>query len=91
MTTTLFPEEVRNLVLRTFRDFWVDDESLESLSEEILVREGKYLGRSYRIEGMMAMWMIEVGILQFYDAEGDMLRTINLLERLEPEPQAMAA
>jgi hypothetical protein len=33
----------------------------------------------------MAMWMIRVGILQFYDAEGDMLCTINLVRELEPQ------
>jgi hypothetical protein len=32
----------------------------------------------------MAMWMIEVGLVQFYDADGNMLRTINLFKELEP-------
>ena len=34
MTTTLSPEEVRRLVVRTFRDFWADEEDLETLGEE---------------------------------------------------------
>ena len=88
MTTTMTPEEVRQLVERTLREFWVNDEDLNSLSEEILVHDGKYLGRSYRTEDMMAMWLVEVGILQFYDAEGDMLQTINLLQRLQPQRMA---
>jgi hypothetical protein len=32
----------------------------------------------------MAMWMIEVGLVQFYDANGNMLRTINLFEEVKP-------
>jgi hypothetical protein len=37
----------------------------------------------------MAMWLVEVGIVQFYDAEGNILQTVNLFE--EREPQRMAA
>jgi hypothetical protein len=31
------------------------------------------------------MWLVEVGILQFYDAEGAMLATVNLLQKVVPE------
>ena len=42
------------------------------------------MARSYRTDGLMAMWLVEVGIVQFYDADGAMVRTINLLEEMEP-------
>lgn len=32
--------------------------------------------------------LVEVGIVQFYDAEGNMLRTVNLFEELRPIPIA---
>jgi hypothetical protein len=32
----------------------------------------------------MATWLVEVGIVQFYDARGNMLRTVNLFEELQP-------
>jgi hypothetical protein len=54
------------------------------LEETILIDGGKCAARSYRLDGLMAMWLIEVGILQFYDADGAMLRTINLFQELEP-------
>ena len=54
------------------------------LEETILIDDGKYTARSYRVEGYMAMWLLEVGIVQFYDAEGNMLATVNLLKELEP-------
>ena len=37
----------------------------------------------------MAMWLIDVGLVHFYDADGYMLRTINLFE--EARPLKMAA
>lgn len=76
--------EVREVVERTFQALGVDDYALEELDETILLQDGQYLARSYRVEGMMAMWLIEVGIVQFYDADGGMLRTVNLLEETQP-------
>ena len=37
----------------------------------------------------MAMWLMGIGIVQFYDADGNMLATMNLLE--EAVPQQMVA
>ncbi|HUY90282.1 MAG TPA: hypothetical protein VMV10_16215 [Pirellulales bacterium] len=81
--------EVRRLVVRTFEDFGADHEALGDLNETILIDDGRYRGRSYRAEEWLAMWLVEIGLLQFYDAKGNMLLTINLFE--EWEPQRMAA
>jgi hypothetical protein len=78
------PFEVRQLVARTFQVLGARGRSPEDLDESILIQDGKYMARSYRVDGLMAMWLIEVGIVQFYDAGGSMLRTINLLEETEP-------
>lgn len=76
--------EVREVVEQTFQALGVDPFALEDLDETILIQEGRYMARSYRLDSMMAMWLIDVGLLQFYDADGGMLRTINLLEETEP-------
>ena len=55
------------------------------ISESIVIDEGRYVARSYRIEGYLAMWLVAVGILQFYDDCGRMLATINLFEALRPQ------
>jgi hypothetical protein len=34
---------------------------------------------------MFAMWMIDVGVLQFYDVDGEMLHTVNLFTELQPQ------
>jgi hypothetical protein len=88
MTIAPQPEQVRKLVARVFAEFGVDVGNLLDLNETLLVTSGRYVARSYRAEGLMAMWLLRAGIVQFYDAEGTMLRTVNLLKRLRPHPVA---
>ena len=54
----------------------------------ILVDGGRCAGRSYRAGDHMAMWLVDIGIIQFYDGEGNMLQTINLLRELELDRMA---
>jgi hypothetical protein len=83
------PEEVRQLVVETLERLGVAMFRLPALKETILIDDGRYVARSYRLDGYLAMWLIGVGLVQFYDEEGTMLCTINLC--LELEPQRMAA
>ena len=89
MRTDPLPHEVRELVVQAFQGFDVDICSALELDETVLIDDGRYAARTYRVDGYMAMWLVEIGIVQFYDAEGAMLLTVNLLE--EFEPQRMAA
>ena len=84
MRTDPLPHEVRELVLRMFQDFGVCIFSAMEIDESILVDDGRYTARSYRADDYMAMWLIEIGIVQFYDSDGAMLLTVNLSEELEP-------
>ena len=68
-----------------------EDEELVTepqVAETMLIDEGCFVARTYRIEGYMAMWLISAGIVQFYDAEGRMLLTINLFRSLRPQRMA---
>jgi hypothetical protein len=78
------PHEVRRLVVQSFQALGTAIPNLFDLQETVLIDDGKCAARTYRVDGLMAMWLVEVGIVQFYDAEGTMLRTVNLLQRLEP-------
>jgi hypothetical protein len=91
MRTDPLPHEVRELVLRTFESFDVPIYSPWDLDETIVIDEGRYSARTYKIDDYMAMWLVEIGIVQFYDDEGNMLLTVNLLEELEPQRMRMAA
>jgi hypothetical protein len=81
--TTHQPSDIRTLVFQTFLEFDVHEDSLAQLEERLLIDDGRYIARSYRAEYLMAMWLVEVGLLQFYDSEGNMLRTINLFDEFE--------
>jgi len=83
------PAEVRRLVVKVFGNLGAPPPSLFDLEEEILIDEGRYLGRCYRADEFMAMWLAEIGLVQFYDSEGHMLRTMNLFK--EVAGQRMAA
>ena len=88
MRTDPQPCEVRALVSRTFSEIGTRIHAPSELDETILIHDGKYYARSYRADGLMAMWMVEVGIVQFYDADGNMIRTVNLFQRFQPQKMA---
>ncbi len=88
MTVAPQPHDVRRLVIQIFEELGAAMPTLFDLEETILIDDGRYTARSYRVEGYMAMWLLEVGIVQFYDAEGNMLATVNLLKELEPVKMA---
>ena len=87
MHPTPSPNLVRELVVEQFRRYGVGE--VHEPAETILIRDGRYRGRSYRADGFLAMWMIEIGLLQFYAADGEMLATIHLFDR--PISQRAAA
>jgi hypothetical protein len=76
------------MILEQFARFGLD--ASQAPAETILIRDGRYRGRSYRAGGMLAMWMVEIGLVQFYDADGEMLATIHLNHRPGNERRAAA-
>jgi hypothetical protein len=88
MTISPNPDSIRTIVFRTFLELDVDENALTDLDERIVLDEGRYVARSYRVDEYLAMWMIDVGLVQFYDHIGNMLRTVNLFEEIEPQRMA---
>lgn len=80
--------EVRQVVRQTFADLGIADDLVDDLNEIILINDGKYRGRSYQTEGYFAMWLIDAGLIQFYDDDGNMLATVNLFNEIEPQRMA---
>jgi hypothetical protein len=58
---------------------------IAEIAETIVIDRGRPVARSYRTEGYLAMWLLAVGIVQFYDDRGRMLATVNLFESLRPQ------
>jgi hypothetical protein len=88
MTISPDPQQIRTIVFRTFLELDVAESMLADLDERIVLDDGRYVARSYRIDEYLAMWMIDVGLVQFYDERGNMLRTVNLFEEIEPQRMA---
>ncbi|MCE9632204.1 MAG: hypothetical protein K8S94_16015 [Planctomycetia bacterium] len=80
--------DVRGLVSRHFLKLGVDVVDVDDLQENIRIDRGRCVARCYRVAELFAMWMIDVGVLQFYDADGEMLHTVNLFTELQPQRAA---
>jgi hypothetical protein len=84
MTVAPHPGQVRSLVVSTLQSFGANVFSDLQVEETLLVQDGRCMARSYRTCDHFAMWLVEVGLLQFYNAEGDVLLVLNLLEGAAP-------
>jgi hypothetical protein len=80
--------DVRGLVARHFLQLGADAEDVADVQENIRIDRGRCVARCYRVAEMFAMWLIDVGVLQFYDADGEMLHTVNLFTELLPHRAA---
>ncbi len=76
-------ESVRRLVIKTFVDLGTEHSSLWDLEETVSIDEGRIVARSYLLDNLFAMWLIDVGIVQFYDSDGNMLRTVSLFDPVD--------
>lgn len=73
---------------QVFAGLGAEPASLSELDETLLVDRGRCVARSYAVGGLMAMWLVEVGLVQFYDAAGNMLRTVGLVGHSQPRRRA---
>lgn len=88
MTVVPHAPMIRQLVSRVFHELGVRAGHLGNLRERIRIDRGRYVSRTYRAGDLMAMWLVDYGLLQFYDHDGQMLKTVNLLEELHEEEAA---
>ena len=88
MRVHMHAADVRRLVVRNFLDLGANEIDVSDLQENIRIDQGRCVARCYRISEMFAMWMLEIGVLQFYDADGEMLQTMNLFNEQQPHRAA---
>ncbi len=82
-------KHVRRLVVEAFEAFGGQELGPLDLEETLLIDAGRCAARSYRAGPLMAMWLVDVGVVQFYDAEGNMLATRDFC--CDPQPMRKAA
>ena len=88
MNAVVLPENVSQLVAKTFRQFGARLHRPSDLDETVIVADGQSVARTYRADGLMAMWFINEGIVQFYDADGDLLPMVRVWETTQPQRAA---
>ena len=88
MKANLLPDDIRELVRQVFVRLGAEAASLCQLEETLLVDQGRCAARSYALGDLMAMWLKDVGLVQFYDADGNMLGTLSLRDHAEPRRKA---
>jgi hypothetical protein len=85
MTVAPSPDHVRLIVARTFKGLGAPVQNELDLHETLVVEHGGLVARSYRADGILAMWLVRAGIVQFYGRDGVMLSTVSLREESRPE------
>jgi hypothetical protein len=85
----LQPDQIRNLVMDTFKRLGLDPNRL--LAETVLIRDGYYYGRSYRAGELIATFVAETSQLKFFASDGRMLTTLCCDEVLAAPQHRQAA
>ncbi len=88
MYSAISPAEMRQLVVNRFQQHdsraMVDGE----LEERVRVESGKVVAYCYRAGNLFAMWMIDIGLVQFYDSAGNLLPAYELPAQRTPDRRA---
>lgn len=80
MSIAADPATVRQLVHRVFKaQLTAPTLDVLELDERISIHDGKVVARSYRHDQLFAMWLVDVGLVQFYDGDGALLQSVNVL------------
>lgn len=79
MEPTFAAPHVRALVVDCFARHGVVVERDDALDERVRVEDGRRVAHCYRAQGLFAMWMVDIGLVQLYDPSGNLLDTLSLL------------
>jgi hypothetical protein len=78
MYQAVTPTEMRHVVLDAFQQHCELQLSAAEMEERVRVEDGRVVAYCYRAENLFAMWMVPIGLVQFYDDQGNMLQTLEL-------------
>lgn len=72
------PNEMRRVVLDSFQRHCTRIIPREDMQEYVRVEQGKVVAYCYYVDDLFAMWMVDIGLVQFYNETGAMLHTFDL-------------
>ncbi len=82
MTIAPHPAEIRHIVFHTLQEVGANVDSPHEIQETILVDSGNLMARTYLADDYQAVWLLDEGVLQFTNADGQLLRRVNLYEEM---------
>ena len=74
----IHPKQIREIALRGLQQLGATAEDLSQLRETLLLKQDRYYGRTFRTAKLMAAWLDEIRLMQFYHADGSMLHAVDL-------------
>jgi hypothetical protein len=78
---------VRQRIAEQFGRYGVDVQS-QDVQERERRQDGRCVARSYRAGGLLAMWFVENDFVQVYDSSGQMLETLQVVQREQSDRRA---
>ena len=69
------PQSVSEVVAATLREMGLGADEA-ALNRTILIRDGNFVGYKFRFDGGYVLWLVEKGILEVYDDNGN-VKTAN--------------
>ena len=70
-------EAVYEVVVKGFADLGAS--SPQTASRSLLLREGHFAGQRFRCDGFQAVWWLGGDAVEFYDATGNLVKTLTLV------------
>ena len=68
--------QIHSLIRQHYRELQPDEPPTGNLNEEFLTDGSHEIARSYRVGNVIAMWHIDAGLLQFFDLQANLLRSV---------------
>lgn len=79
MVTPMTAVQMRSVIVDRFQQYGAGEVSGGDLEERVRIDEGRVVAYCYRAANLFAMWMVDIGLVQFYDDQGNMLETLELI------------
>ena len=65
------PKSLPEVVAATLREMGLGADEA-ALNRTILIRDGNFVGHKFRFDGGYALWLVEKGVVEVYDDDGNM-------------------
>jgi hypothetical protein len=72
-------DQILQIALSAFSSFG----ATEPIIETILLRDRYYVGRKFSVGDYKAVWLAEKNVVEVFDQEGQLLKTINVDQKME--------